>query len=77
MSADIKKRSIALVGQVDERELTIRIIEAMGHCKRPAGMTFAQIMAVTPPDVATGARDCARAALTYIAECLAKGEKPN
>lgn len=73
---DVKSRSIALVGAIDEGELTLRIIEAMGECKRPSGWTFSQIMAATPPDVATGARACARAALAYVAECLANGERP-
>ena len=33
---DVKRRAIALVGEVSEDELTVRLIEAMGGL-RPAG----------------------------------------
>lgn len=75
MSGAVKKRAIALVGTVDEVELSIRVIEALGGFKRPEGLTSAEVLAQTPPDVVTGSRRVARAALTYIAECLAKGER--
>lgn len=76
MSRDVKKRSIALVGAIDEVELSIRVIEAMGGFKRPAGATSAEVLAQTPPDVVIGSRRVARAALAYVAECLANGERP-
>lgn len=74
--SDIKRRSIALVGTIDETELTLRVIEAMGGFARPQGATTAQVIAITPPDVFEGARRVARAALGYVAECLANGERP-
>lgn len=72
----VKKRAIALVGTIDEVELSIRVIEAMGGFKRPAGTTNADVLTRTPPEVVQGSRRVARACLTYIAECLAKGERP-
>lgn len=73
---DIKKRAIALVGQVDEAELTLRMIEAIGGMKRPPGKTNAEIIAHTEPDVIKHGRLAARSALAYIAECLANAERP-
>lgn len=76
MSENIKKRAIALVGEIDERELALRVIEAMGGFKRPDGYTYEQTRAVTPPEVLEGAHRVARSCLTYMAECLANGERP-
>lgn len=76
MSADTKKRAVALVGTIDEGELAIRTIEAMGGFKRPHGFTYAQVKAVTPPEVMAGAHRVARACLSYIAECLKDGVRP-
>ena len=75
MTEDVKRRAIALVGQIDENELTLRMIEAIGGMKRPLGKTNAEIIAATDPDVISHGRIAARSALAYISECLSNGER--
>lgn len=73
---DVKKRAVALVGEIDETELAIRLIEAIGGLKRPPNMTNEQLLSVTPAEALAVCRIAARTAMAYVAECLAKGERP-
>lgn len=69
-----RRGAIALIG---EAEMAVRLIEAIGQCRRPAGVSAeAMLTRHTPADVAAGARRQARAAIAYIAECVAAGKAP-
>lgn len=68
---------LALVGEISEAELSVRLIEAMGQCVRPPGVSATDMLDKrTPPDVAAGARRQARAAIAYVAECLKTAKAP-
>jgi hypothetical protein len=73
---DIKRKAVALVGEIREDELAVRMIEALGLVRRPPGKTAAEVLALTPVQVADGARRQARVAVAYFAECLAKAGAP-
>jgi hypothetical protein len=71
----MKAAGLALVAEVNETELAIRIIEAMVGLKRPEGWTLGQVVAATEPASMMFARAAARAALGYVAECLEGAER--
>lgn len=62
-----------LISEVNEDELAVRIIEAMGQCKRVQASSPTDVLNnFTPFDVAESARATARAAILYMAECFGK-----
>lgn len=76
--ADIKsKAAVTLLGEVSEAELTVRLIEAHGGIRRPAGMSAEQAIATMPAVVQESARNQARAAVAYMAECFANSVQPS
>lgn len=72
---DIKTKALALVAEIDEQEMTIRIIEAMGQIKRPAGVDAAELLARSDPETVRMSRRAAKAAMAYVAECLNDAER--
>lgn len=73
--SEIKRKAVALIGEVSADEVAVRIIEALGQCKRPAGMTATEALN-TMPDQTHDARIAAHSVLSYIAECLKDARPP-
>jgi len=74
---DIKRKaSVKLIGQVDPNELAVRLIEAHGGIRRPAGKTARDLLNDMPDEIAATALMQAHAAITYMAECFGKLERP-
>lgn len=73
---DLRRKSAALVGEVDEAELCCRMLEAGNNMKRPAGSTAREALAALDPESRAWLRRQAVAALTYMSECFSKGVKP-
>lgn len=71
----VKDAALALVAEIDEREMTIRIIEAMGQMERPAGIEPAELLARSDPETVRMSRRAAKAAMAYVAECLNDAER--
>lgn len=72
-----RRGTLALVGEISEAELAVRMIEAVGGYKRPPGLSAAAILDDrTPADVRAVVLRQARAALAYFAECVANGTAP-
>jgi len=72
---DVQNAGLALVAEIDETEMALRIMEAMIGIKRPAGWSRERVVAMTHPGSMIFARAAARAALEYVAECL-NGAEP-
>lgn len=67
---------------IDEAELACRIMEAQMHVeqpeiRRPEGYTAEMALAISDPVVAEMARQAARAAMTYWAECISAANRTN
>lgn len=73
---NLRRSAVALVGEVDETELACRMLEAAQSIRRPAGATAAQALDSLDPASRAWIQRQARAAITYMAECLALGRKP-
>jgi hypothetical protein len=73
---DIKRKTLALIGEVDEAELCCRMLEAAGNMKRPVGATAREALAGLDPESQKWIKLQARAALTYMAECFQNSVRP-
>lgn len=62
--------------EVDQAELTVRMIESAGK-KRPAGMTARAALAALDPEDEKLWRGASEAAMQYFAECVAAQTKEN
>lgn len=76
-TADLRRKSAALVGTVSEAELCCRMLEAAQQMKRPVGLTAEEALAALDPESQAWIRLQAVAALTYMSECFSKGVKPS
>lgn len=74
---EIRRKSAALVGTVDEAELCCRMLEAAQNMKRPPGATAREALAGLDPESRAWIRRQAVAALTYMSECFSRGVKPS
>lgn len=74
---DVKRKVTALIGEMDSRELAIRIIEQMIGIPRPTNRSVQQIIAATDRDTWECGLLAAEAALAYVAECMNAGRQPS
>jgi hypothetical protein len=68
---DLSKVAAKYVTPIEEAELTIRLIEAIGGIRRPPGQSVAAVLAALPDDTRNDYRRGARAAVEYFRECIA------
>lgn len=78
----LEKVKARYITAIDEAELACRIMEAQMHVempelKRPAGYSAEQALAISDPLVAEMARQAARAAMNYWAECISAANRTN
>ena len=69
---------MALIGiaEIDLNELAVRIIESIGHCNRPRGMTAEQVLAGTEADTRESALMAAHRCAEYLAEVVGQLKMP-
>lgn len=71
------QRTTVFVAEIDQRELQVRIMEAILEMKRPEGATAEQALAGMDADSRDASARAAIRALEYFRECIAKGQKPS
>jgi uncharacterized glyoxalase superfamily protein PhnB len=81
-SAEAEKIKARYVIPIHEDELACRIMEAQMHVEdptitRPDGYTPAQCLAISDPVAAEMARQAAKAAIAYWAECISAANRIN
>jgi hypothetical protein len=75
--ADIKRKAAAkMYGQVDEAELSCRMLEAAQEMRRPNGASAIETLAQLDPESRAWLRRQATAAMVYFMECLNASERP-
>lgn len=82
--SDIKKRTLALVTEIDQAELAVRLMER-GIGMRRAGDTrppreiIAEAQATWPSGMVVSFpfADMARIAIEYFGECIERGQRPS
>lgn len=74
--SDIRERA-ALIAEINESELTARMIEAAASLKRPEGLTAEQALGIADDVVVARYRKAARAAMDYWRECINNGSVPS
>lgn len=77
MSDLVKKRTLALVSEIDPCELAVRIAEAFSEMKRPEGATAREAFDGMDDEIGKAYFRAARVAVEYIAECINAGRKPS
>jgi hypothetical protein len=75
--ADVKAKTTALVAEIDQEELAVRMIEAMMGIPRPVGLTATQTLGVGDPETAAMALRASETAIRYITECINAGRRPS
>lgn len=73
----VAKRRTTFIAELDQRELQVRIMEAILRMKRPAGVSPEQLLADMEPQDRDASARGAVAALEYFRECVAKGQAPS
>lgn len=73
----VKRKTAALIAEIDEAELAVRILEAFLWIKRPPGTTAEQALKTGHITTCNGARNAALAAMKYITECVNRGSQPS
>lgn len=77
MTKEVKRRTLALVAEIDPAELAVRIGEAMMGIPRPDGVPARDVLAGSDPVMARRFMRAAEAAASYITDCINKGQKPS
>lgn len=70
------KATEKLIGQVDEAELAVRLIEAHGGITRPKGKSANALLNEMPSEISATALHQARTAILYMAECFKNAVRP-
>jgi hypothetical protein len=82
MSAKAKSRPLALVAEIDEAELGVRLMEVAIGLKRPTSETRSAAMILHEAKASLANDSCfafdrmARVAIEYFKECIEKAQKP-
>ena len=63
-------RRLIGIAEIDEFELTVRMIEAAGKMKRPPGKTAREALGASDSETVGSFRRAARAAMLYWQECV-------
>lgn len=63
------------IAEIDQRELQLRLIEAMYRVRRPPGPTLTEALAAMDEEDREMSRAGAVAALEYFQECIAKAQR--
>jgi len=74
---ETRRRTLALVAEIDPYELAVRLAEVEMGMKRPPGLTPKQILGQQSEEFQAIALRMAAAAAEYITECINAGREPS